>query len=577
MWHRFTPELQALVFDALARGNTAATVSDLLAAMLAYPACNAAKILKRLRVTEKLRAELKAPETPPQKQATQFAPDASAAFRFCIEEAIQFKEMRIGSEHLLLAIARDKELGVPLHRLGVNYKKVRAVKSNFLRHGWDATTDQAPSTLGLPFHYMSGVVKVLRKNAALAKKVFVDLSIVNPRFISNPYPVYAKLRAEGVRRDPVIGFWIATRYDDVETVLRDGRFVRDFIKFVPPERSRHRLPDAIRQELCLIPEYLSNVMLLQDPPKHTRLRGLVNAAFTPRAIAEMNTRIQKISDELLDRVEARKDGEMDLIGDFAYPLPTVVICEMLGVPAGDRDKLKTWSDDVAGLLTSTSLISEDKRGAQSMLEIRDYFSEVIADLKQKPHRGLLSALIAAEAAGDKLSEIELYANAILLLAAGHETTTNLIGNGMLALLRNPEQLRKLRDDPSLMPAAIEELLRYDSPVQWTARIVSEDLELGGRSVKRGDFVLVSIGSANRDAAHFREPDRLDITRADNRHLAFGAGIHFCLGAALARMEGAIAIGTLLRRFPNMNLPSQRLTYRKSRPLRGLLKMRVRLK
>ncbi len=540
-------------------------------AILAKPNSHAAKILNRMEVSDDLRRVFPFELGTSRKETTHQSFSVRDLFSSAIEVAIDRKSQQVGSQHVLLAILKRRYFRDPFKNCKVSYLHACRVCHEFESYGWDSHTPFPLKTI----RYLGYLPIRLFRKVGLARKVFWQLSIVNPQFMRNPYPAYARLRKEGLRRDPLLGFWIASRHDDVGTVLRDPRFVRDFAKFVPPELSRDRLPPAIRAELCPIPEYLSNVMLLQDPPRHTRLRGLVSAAFTPRAIAEMGTRIQEITDEMLDRVAVR--GEMDLIGDFAYPLPTVVICEMLGVPADDRDDLKRWSDDVAGLLTSTNTIAEDKHGAKAMLEIREYFEGVVANLRRSPKGGLLSAMATAEAAGDKLSEMELYANAILLLAAGHETTTNLIGNGMLALFENPEQLRKLRDDPSIMPTALEELLRYDSPVQWTARIVSEDLEFGGQKIKRGDYVLASIGSANRDTSHFENADRLDLTRADNRHLAFGAGIHFCLGAALARMEGAIAIGTLLRRFPDIRMPPQRISHRKSRPLRGLTQLKVLLR
>jgi cytochrome P450 len=568
VWHRFTRELQQTVFAAVARAKErgAGTVSlaDFFVAMLAIKDSHGARILCSSVSSFQLQ---NGGSTGPDLK---LAPDASDVFRRATDEAIGTGDNRIGSEHVLLAALRESRLVASLNCAPISYAQARAAVRDFQRHGWDAPQ---PSLLGRPFRHVSGLLKGARRKLLLARKVYLQHSIANPRFISDPYPLYARLRAEGLRRDPLMQFWIGTRYEDVVAVLRDPRFVRDVNKFIPDELSRERLPAPIRKELCPIPENLSQAMLLQDPPKHTRLRALVNAAFTPRSITDMHGRIQQIADELLDSVASR--GEMDLIADFANPLPTIVISEMLGVPTQDRDKLKLWSDDVAGLLTTTSTLAEDVRGAAAMSSIHDFFSAIVAKRRSRPDGSLLSAMVTAEAAGDKLSEMELYSNAVLLLAAGHETTTNLIGNGLFALLQHPQQLRKLRDDPSLMPTAIEELLRFDSPAQWTGRTANEDVDLNGTRIKRGEMIIVGLGSANRDPKYFTDPDRLDITRVENRHLSFGAGIHFCLGAALARMEGAIAIGTLLRRFPNLHLPRQKIVRRKSRPLRGLAALRVR--
>ena len=265
---------------------------------------------------------------------------------------------------------------------------------------------------------------------------------------------------------------------------------------------------------------------------------------------------------------------MDLIADLAYPLPVTVIAELLGFPPEDYEKIKKWSDNLAAALGLNPTPEQQARSGAAREEIRTYFDEIAARLRRKPEDNLISRLLAvSEEAGSEggegLSPDELFANAVLLLAAGHETTTNLIGNGMLTLLRNPEQLRAIREDPSLTPGAVEELLRYDSPVQVTSRVAGEDMTLSGQALRRGDILLGLIGSANRDPAHFADPDRLDVRRQDNKHLAFGSGPHFCLGAALARMEGETAIRTLLARFPNLRLEKQKLLWHKGLTFRGV--------
>jgi cytochrome P450 len=370
------------------------------------------------------------------------------------------------------------------------------------------------------------------------------------------------------REDPVhhspLGFWVLTRYADVIASLRDPRLIKEPIAAFVAARFGMAVPPG-----------LGLSMLDRDPPDHTRLRGLVSKAFTPKALESLRPRIQQIVDGLLDQIERR--GEMDLIEEFAYPLPVIVICEMLGVPVEDHERFKHWGLDIARGLDAIMLPPDSEVGKRSVSGRRalaEYFRALIAERRAAPRDDMLSALIAAEEAGDKLSEEELLASCILLLVAGHETTVNLIGNGTLALLKHPEQLRRLRENPGLIGSAVEELLRYDGPVQRTARIPSEDLVIGGKTIPKGEMVMPFLGAANRDPAQFPDPDRLDITRTDNRHIAFGMGIHFCLGAPLARMEGQIAISTLLRRLPKLALASQLPEHRQSLTLRGLVSLPV---
>jgi len=387
-----------------------------------------------------------------------------------------------------------------------------------------------------------------------------------PEFHADPYPFYHRLRSVEPVHQTSMGFWVLTRYDDVVMVLRDPRFGRDGFEHLlaavyGDDRESGRL---------------SRSMLFRDPPDHTRLRALVSKAFTPRVIESMRAHIREIVDRLLDRVQ--DSHGMDVIADLAYPLPVTVICEMLGVPAGDQGAIRQWSSDVARSLDAIGMPSDAEivtRGRAARRELADYFRRLLPERRRHPQDDLLSLLIAAEEAGDKLSEGELLATCILLFIAGHETTVNLIGNGALALLRHPDQLGRLRDDPALIHSAVEELLRYDSPVQRTARITNTDVEVDGRTIAKGSMVVAAIGAANRDPAHFPEPDRLDIARRDNRHVAFGFGIHFCLGAPLARVEGQIALGTLLRRMPRMTVAGTP-AWRESSTLRGLTALPVTL-
>jgi cytochrome P450 len=382
---------------------------------------------------------------------------------------------------------------------------------------------------------------------------------MDPEFLADPYPTYHRLRDEDPVHHSPMDFWVLTRYEDVAAVLRDPRFIKEPLVSMVAARFGVSVPPGVGLS-----------MLDRDPPDHTRLRSLVSKAFTPRVVEGLRPRIQKMVDELITRAEAV--GTMDLIEEFAYPIPVNVICEMLGVPVEDHERFKGWSLDIARGLDSVWLPPESeipKRSGAARHAIGDYMRGLIAERRASPRGDLLSALIAAEEAGDKLSEDELIATCILLLIAGHETTVNLIGNGTLALLRHPEELRRLRETPGLITSAVEELLRYDGPVQRTARITSTAVTLGGRTIPKGEMVMPFIGAADRDPSQFPDPDRLDLGRADNRHIAFGWGIHFCLGAPLARVEGQIAIDTLVQRLPRLALVNDEPEHRQSLTLRGL--------
>jgi cytochrome P450 len=307
-------------------------------------------------------------------------------------------------------------------------------------------------------------------------------------------------------------------------------------------------------------------LLMLDPPEHTRIRKLVTKAFTPRVVETLRPRIQRIVAQLLDRAAERR--KIELIRDFAYPLPLIVIAEMLGVPIEDRDVFKKWSDELAALLDPFLLPARIPEVRQAFDELAFYFRRVFAERRREPRDDLVSSLVAVEEAGGVLSETELLSVTALLLGAGHETTTSLIANGVVALLRHPRERRRFRDNPELAASAVEELLRYDSPVQLTDRLAVADAELGGHRIRRGQVVWVLLGAANRDPEVFTEPERLDLGRVDNRHIAFGHGPHFCLGAALARVEAEIALPALFERFPGLSGDPDRLRYKNSVVLRG---------
>lgn len=408
-------------------------------------------------------------------------------------------------------------------------------------------------------------------------------TLFSPAFHTNPYPTYATLR----QTTPIIRthltdgqpVWVTTRYADAVAILKDKRFSKvrpsgfDFPDQLP-------LPGVLRPVLqpmllALINRTfgpLDRNMLDLDDPDHARLRRLVHKAFTPKMIEHLDSRIQIITDELVDAMLAK--GEADLIEDLAFPLPITVIAEMLGIPVEDRDKFRRWSNAIVDL----TAMSDALRSIPDVMALNGYLRRFINDKRANPGDDLVTGLIQAEEAGDKLTEDELLAMIMLLLIAGHETTVNLIGNGILALLQHSEQMTQLRANPELIHGAVEELLRYDSPVSLaTERYAVEDVTMGAVTIPAGEMLLVGLGAANRDPAQFPDPDMLDLTRDPNKHLAFGQGIHYCLGAPLARMEGATAINTLLRRMPNVELAvaPEQLEWRKSMIMRGLVALPVR--
>jgi cytochrome P450 len=393
--------------------------------------------------------------------------------------------------------------------------------------------------------------------------------LASPRFKADPYPFYARLRADApVWRTTLPDertAWLVTRYDDVARVLKDGTFAKDKLNAMDPEQRAKTpwVPGVLKP--------LERNMLDLDDPDHARLRALVSKAFTPRLIERLRGRIVALCEELLDAMERerRRKGGAELVADYALPLPATVIAELLGVPAEDHAKFHRWSNRLVSVSSKRDML----RAMPAALAFMRYLRKLIERRRADPRDDLITALIRAEEAGDKLSEDELLAMAFLLLVAGHETTVNLIASGTLALLEHPEQANALRNDPSLAKSAVEELLRYTSPVEMaTERYPREDAEIEGTTIPRGELVLAVLGSANRDERHFEDPDVLDITRDPNRHLAFGrGGIHHCLGAPLARMEGQIAISTFLERFPEARLAvaPESLRWRRGVFLRGL--------
>jgi cytochrome P450 len=376
----------------------------------------------------------------------------------------------------------------------------------------------------------------------------LDDQLTAGEFFADPYATYARLRAE----DPVHwcepwGQWVITRFEDVLAVNKDPQ---RFSSAGWEKRFIAELPAEVRKLPNMQRHYGTKVLSMTDPPEHTRLRRLVVRSFTPRVLEALRPSIEELVQELLDAVAGRP--VFDFIEDFAYPLPAIVIARLLGAPDDARHDFMRWSKDIVDFVgTGHADSARALRNETTLREFRAFLEPVIQERRAHPRDDLMSILASTGEDGDRLTDDELVSTCIVLLFAGHETTANLLGNGLLALLRHPEQLGRLREEPGLMPTAVEELLRYDSPVQRNRRIALVDVELGRATIRRGDPVMVFMGSANRDAAKFADPDTLDVGRAPNPHQAFGHGIHFCVGAALSRLEAPIALLALLERFPRL--------------------------
>jgi cytochrome P450 len=419
----------------------------------------------------------------------------------------------------------------------------------------------------------AGLVRAVRDEAAASGELVWDP--FDPLWRADPPALYARLRTENpVHRSP-LGFWVFTRHADCLALLRDRRASSDARKIDPGAVAGLR---RIEEPGGPVGEVFAEMapFLFRDPPDHTRLRGLVQKAFTPRVVDGLRGRITEVSESLV--ADALERGSVDLVADLAYPLPVQIIVEMLGVPAEDHEMFRTWSDAMARGLDPDFLLPPEaiEERLVGILSFVQYFAGLVERRRQEPGDDLLSALIAAEEQGDVLSPGELISTCILLLVAGHETTVNLIGGGALALLDHPDQLARFRDDPALARSAVEEMLRFVSPVQLTGRIATDDIEAGGVTLRKGEFAMLLIGSANRDPEAFTDPDVFDVGRVENPNLGFGFGIHHCIGAPLARLETQIALSTLFERAGVVERVCDDLAYKDNIVLRGLASLPVTL-
>jgi cytochrome P450 len=420
----------------------------------------------------------------------------------------------------------------------------------------------------------SEAARAVRDEAAAAGTLVWDP--YDPAWVDDPYAVYAELRRANPVHRNALGFWVFTRHADCLALLRDRRSSSDgrnvdttsFRELRVADLPAHDGPEAMLAEMA--------PFLFRDPPDHTRLRGLVQKAFTPRVVEGLRPRLEEICEALLDDALAR--GEVDLVADYAYPLPVQIIVEMLGVPAEDHEQFRVWSHALARGLDPDFLLPPDavQQRLGAILSFVQYFAALIEQRRQKPGEDLLTRLIQAEEQGDVLTQGELLSTCILLLVAGHETTVNLISGGALTLMEHPDQLALVRDDPSVIRSAVEEMLRYVCPVQLTGRVALEEMEVGGARIARGEFSMLLIGSANRDPDAFDDPETFDVRRAENNHLGFGFGIHHCLGAPLARLEAQIALPALFRRAPHLRRTTDELSYKENIVLRGLESLPVQL-
>jgi pimeloyl-[acyl-carrier protein] synthase len=390
--------------------------------------------------------------------------------------------------------------------------------------------------------------------------------LLNPEVLANPYPLYQRLRDEDpIHWDPFLHAWVVTRYADVVTVFQQFSANRT----PTPEQ----LTALGMSALTPLAQVMIHQMLFLDPPDHARVRDLASKAFTPRRVEVLRSHIQDITNTLLDAIQ--QQGHMDVIADLAYPLPAIVTAELLGVPTSDWKQLTAWSADFAQVLGNFQHNPDHAAKAiRSLEEMIIYFRAALRENELHPREGLINTLVTAEINGDHLTEEEVIANTIVTMVGGQETTTNLLGNGILTLLRHPDQLERLQQDLSLIPSAVEELLRYESPSQHTARLAPEDTLLEGKLIRKRQAVIAVMGAANRDPARFPDPDRLDLSRQNNRHVAFAWGNHFCFGAPLARIEGQVALEAVLRRMPHLQLATQSVHWRDNLGLRGLTTLPV---
>ena len=586
MWHRFDDDLKGAILRADARskadGGRGLTTGHLLWG-LATGSRAAAKVLAQLGVSPEMAREGTGRKEPAEAPAGGPEPTLTTDARDAIERAYQIAaelgDATVGGEHLLLALTRgptESDAGRVLAQRAVSWE--RAGKALMLLHRHRLRPPEGVRVRGLRVrrwkkHVRSqaGRVKHLVYGLSHHRIPFMPYVLAPRRTLNNPYPFYARLRRRPAYWDPLTAQWVVTGYPDVVEALAEPRLSQRI--FAASVWSEADIPPSVQQEFRRLQGHLDRQMLFLDAPDQPRQRSHVARRFTPRVIAQMRDQVQTLTDELLDA--ATPAGRMEVIADLAVPFPLTVIVRMLGLPPGDLARFKKWSTDYFTLITLETTLAQDLDAYRSVQEAQVYFRALIPERRHHPQADLLTVLVRPDEQGECLPEDEVVANCLLLLATGHENTTRLIGSGLLALLRRPEQWQRLRDDPSLINSAVEEMLRFDSPVQWLLRTVQQDFVWRDHALKQGQRVQIGLAAANRDPAQFPDPDRLDIARAENRHVAFGHGPHFCLGAALTRLEAQVVFSALIARFPRLRLERAPAYRHEGLAFRGLKSLHIR--
>jgi hypothetical protein len=591
MWHRYSNDLREAILRAyrIAQSEGMVHLSTRHLLMGLTTAGVTAAIIQRLGGKDSLVGAVPPllESVPDREVLPGLTPAARVAVDLSYREAAYLGDQYLETEHLLLALLRvpDSEAGSLLKQEGITRENV--ARELMELHTWRTI---APEGTEVPMGWqLSGrnLYQAVRKRLQVLRRILLALTqlsadpvvasiVFTQQRLTYPHRFFRRLRERGLYFSRAADGWVVSSHEDVQTALREPllsarRFDLAFLEETAP------LPPVIDREFNVLCSGLSQQMLFQDAPDQTRARSLVSRQFTPRVLTAIRTQIQTIADQLLDKVVQR--DEMDLIADFAFPLPATVIARLLGVNDGDLIQFKSWSDAFVHFIGGQNSLEEDLRAYDSLRALNGYFHQVVASVRQSPDDTNLLSLLAnaVDEQGTRLTDEEVTMNGMLLLAAGHETTTHLIGNGLLLLFQHPQVMRELQEDPTLMPGAVEEMLRYEGPVQWTNRIALSHFSFKGVNIKRGQAVNIALAAANRDPARFSDPDVFDIRRKDNRHVAFGSGPHFCLGAALARMEAEIALNTLLRRFPGIRRADAKADWRRDFTFRAQRKLRVYLR
>ena len=592
MWHKFDDDLRRTILNAPRhrKSKDEGLATRHLLTQLIAESEGVSHVLARLGVTpgavaqELGRAE--EAEGRPDGMDSALTPQARSVVDQSYALAVELGDSSIGCGHLLLALVREpgkSDAGRALARLGVTWESAGgALMAVQRRRTCPPSGVRVP---GLPARKTwrrlkdaAGRLKLLAYAVSHPRQPLLSVLLARKQTTRNPYPFYARLRRRPIFWEPLTGEWFVTGYEDVVAALAEPRLSQRV--FAPSAWAHGELPPWVQRDFRRLQGTLDRQMLFRDVPEQIRQRSLLARRFTPRVISGMRDHLQDVADRMLD--DAAPQGRMDVVADLAVPFPLLAIMRMLGLPPDQRPRFKKWSEDYITYLTFESTLAEDVAAYHSVLEATDYFQGLIAERRAAPQcdtspitDDLITLLLRPDAQGERLPDEEVVANCLLLLAAGNETVVRLIGSGVLALLRRPDQWRRLREDPALTGPAVEEMLRYDSPVQWSMRCLTEDLEWRGHELKKGQWMHVGLAAANRDPAQFPDPDRFDITRTEGRHVAFGHGPHFCLGAALARMEAQVVFGALAARFPRLRLDEPPAFPPAGLAFRGPTSLRVR--